>query len=89
MLWTILAIWFLIPSFSWANNQIADNFVLMGQSERPYTFTIIAVPGATLTEVYGINSAGQIVGRFDDAAGIRHGFLKDGDTFITMMFLVV
>jgi uncharacterized membrane protein len=51
-----------------------------------YTFTTFDVPGATNTYVYGINSAGQIVGtflvgRFPDTL---HGFLTDGATFITM-----
>ena len=38
-----------------------------------YTFTTIAVPGATLlTEAFGINTAGQIVGRWlDDMGGGR------------------
>jgi probable HAF family extracellular repeat protein len=49
-----------------------------------YTFTTIDVPGATLTEAYGVNAAGQIVGRFNDATGERHGFLKDGATFTTI-----
>jgi hypothetical protein len=35
------------------------------------TFTTIDVPGATDTQVFGINTAGQIVGQF----GSRHGFM--------------
>src|SRR5690349_14154975 len=45
-----------------------------------FTFTIIDVPGASLTEAFGINDAGQIVG----PSGNGHGFLKDGATFTTI-----
>jgi probable HAF family extracellular repeat protein len=38
-------------------------------------FTTIDVPGATLTQAFGINELGQIVGRFRDAGGASHGFL--------------
>jgi probable HAF family extracellular repeat protein len=57
---------------------------LVAAQDVSYTFTTIDVPGATLTEAYGINAAGQIVGRFSDATGERHGFLKDGATFTTI-----
>jgi probable HAF family extracellular repeat protein len=40
------------------------------------TFTTIDVPGATSTFAAGINSQGDIVGAFDDANGVRHGFLR-------------
>jgi hypothetical protein len=33
------------------------------------------------TEAWGINSAGQIVGEFDDANGIVHGFLSRAENF--------
>jgi len=47
-----------------------------------YTFTIFTMPGATLaTEAFGINTAGQIVGRWLDDMGGGGGFLKDGATF--------
>ena len=38
-------------------------------------FTTFDVPGATMTEAYGINNAGEIVGTYVDAGGIQHGFL--------------
>jgi len=47
-----------------------------------YTFTTIDVPGSITTVADGINTAGQIVGRFRDAG--LHGFLKDGATFTTI-----
>jgi len=39
------------------------------------TYTQIDYPGATLTEVRGINSAGDITGSYLDNAGIENGFL--------------
>ena len=32
----------------------------------------------------GINNRGQVVGYFEDASGASHGFLKNGDSFITI-----
>jgi probable HAF family extracellular repeat protein len=40
-----------------------------------YTFTPIDVRRATQTFAYGINTAGQIVGYFSNAAGGTQGFL--------------
>jgi probable HAF family extracellular repeat protein len=53
---------------------------LVAAQDAEYTFTTIDVPGATHTEAYGINTAGQIVGWFQDATG-QHGFLRDGATY--------
>jgi probable HAF family extracellular repeat protein len=39
------------------------------------TFTTIDIPGSTGTGAFGINSAGQIVGKFFTANGDTHGFL--------------
>jgi uncharacterized membrane protein len=39
------------------------------------TFTMIDFPGSTGTGAFGINSAGQIVGKYFDANGDTHGFL--------------
>jgi probable HAF family extracellular repeat protein len=45
-----------------------------------FTFTSIDFPGAVFTNAQGINSRGDIVGLYVDAAGKRHGFeLSDGD----------
>lgn len=41
-----------------------------------YTFTTIDAPGAVSTFVYGINSAGEIVGYYQDLSSITHAFLK-------------
>jgi hypothetical protein len=42
---------------------------LVAAQDASYTFTTIDVPGATFTFAFGINTAGQIVGRFGDATG--------------------
>jgi probable HAF family extracellular repeat protein len=54
---------------------------LVAAQDASYTFTTFDVPGATNTEAFGINAAGQIVGVFGDATGSVHGFLTDGATF--------
>jgi uncharacterized membrane protein len=46
------------------------------------TFTSIDVPGATVTQVSGVNDVGQIVGVYYD--GSLHGFLYDGTSFETI-----
>jgi probable HAF family extracellular repeat protein len=46
-----------------------------------YSFTTISYPGALVTRASGINDSGQIVGSFDDAAGITHGFLYSRGSF--------
>jgi len=48
------------------------------------TWTKIDVPGATQTQVYGINSGGDIVGLFTDSNGTSHGFLLKAGTFTTI-----
>jgi probable HAF family extracellular repeat protein len=44
------------------------------------SYTTLDVSGATLTNAYGINNSGQIVGSFNDSSG-SHGFLKNGSTY--------
>lgn len=50
------------------------------------TFSNIDVPGAVFTFPYGINSLGEIVGRYDDANGLEHGFLLSHGQFTTFDF---
>src|SRR5262249_13340269 len=38
-------------------------------------YTTIDVPGSTLTELLGINDAGQIVGQYYESSGNAHAFL--------------
>jgi len=48
------------------------------------TFTTVDFPGAVITLAAGINSAGDIVGRYIDAAGVHHGFLLSGGIFTSL-----
>jgi uncharacterized membrane protein len=49
-------------------------------------FDTIDIPGARLTRPRAINSAGQIVGVYVDAAAIMHGFLLSGDSLTVLDF---
>ncbi len=49
-----------------------------------FTFTTIDGPDATSTAAIGINEAGQIVGGYNDANFVGHGFLWDKGTFTTI-----
>jgi probable HAF family extracellular repeat protein len=46
-----------------------------------YTYTTFNIPGA-VTQAFGINDGGQIVGYFHNPR--THGFLKDGNTYTTL-----
>jgi hypothetical protein len=48
------------------------------------TFTRIDFPASVFTLAAGINSSGDIVGRYADAAGVNHGFLLSGGTFTSL-----
>src|SRR5215216_1409639 len=49
-------------------------------------FTTVDVPGAVTTNVQGVNTQGDIVGTYVDAAGTQHGFLRSGDRYLTIDF---
>ena len=55
-------------------------FAATVSADTVYTFTQIDVPGATVTNAFGINNAGQIVGTFLNSTG-AHGFLDTGGRF--------
>ncbi|MHB1606200.1 MAG: hypothetical protein ACYCTV_07390 [Leptospirales bacterium] len=60
-------------------------FASTGESfASPYTFTIISVPGATSTQVYGINDSGAIVGSYMNGSGVSNGFLDNSGVFTTI-----
>ncbi|MBO0682405.1 MAG: hypothetical protein J2P45_04535 [Candidatus Dormibacteraeota bacterium] len=40
-------------------------------------FTTIPIPGAQLVEAFGINNLGQVVGQYDTADGVAHGYVLD------------
>jgi hypothetical protein len=45
--------------------------------------TTIDPPGATLTNAWGINDAGEIVGAYTDSGGVYHGFTLVNNTYTT------
>lgn len=45
------------------------------------TYTAIDYPGASTTDLSGINASGVMVGTYTDSANTSHGFTFDGDTF--------
>src|SRR5579864_2007901 len=47
-------------------------------------FTTIDFPGAVLTNAWGINPAGEIVGVYKDTAGQQHGFLLSWGHFTSI-----
>jgi hypothetical protein len=61
---------------------MAPTVLAKDQDDRPRgkavhaTFVAIDFPGAVTTQALGINSAGEIVGRFMDTGGATHGFLR-------------
>src|SRR6516162_5993950 len=59
---------------------------LTGPAQAQYTFATLDVPGAQVTEAFGINQAGQIVGVYQlVVGGVLHGFLLDVDgTYTTI-----
>ena len=48
------------------------------------TYTQFDVPGAIYTFVAGIDSAGDVVGQYEDASGNFHGFFFSGSTYATV-----
>jgi probable HAF family extracellular repeat protein len=61
------------------NSRPNHGFLVSGGS-----FTTLDDPSAsTITDAFGINDAGQIVGFFNNASGI-HGFLRSGSNFTTL-----
>ena len=50
--------------------------------DRHWNFATLDYPGATLTQAFGINPRGDVVGSYVDSANRTHGFLasrKDED----------
>lgn len=57
------------------------------QLPAAYHYTIYDVPGATATELKGINDRGDVVGIYFNPDGIRRGFVRsaDGSTFASVV----
>jgi len=53
----------------------------MSAAHAEYSYTPLNYPDASVTEAYGINSAGIIVGRYSDGSGLTHGFSLIGTTY--------
>ncbi|HLJ94506.1 MAG TPA: hypothetical protein VKU02_15065 [Gemmataceae bacterium] len=53
------------------------------QSQAPYVYSTLDVPGAIATDGYAINDAGQVVGIYSKAFDMRrvHGFLYSGGSY--------
>src|SRR6516225_10933957 len=58
-------------------------------AQPSYTFSTLDVPGSFYAFSYatGINTSGQIVGRYYDAAFRTHGFLYDHGSYTTLDML--
>jgi hypothetical protein len=52
--------------------------------ENTGTFRFIEFPGATLTEIVGLNNARQVVGDYRNTAGEFHGFVFADNLFLTL-----
>src|SRR5438105_11949025 len=48
------------------------------------SFTSFDVPGAVVTAGEGINAQGEIVGFYNDTAGLQHGFVLRNGSFTTV-----
>jgi len=46
---------------------------------QTFQFAQFDVPGAHLTNPFGVNASGQIVGIYEDSSGASHGFLRHPD----------
>ena len=59
--------------------------LLLATAAAQVTFTTIDVPGAVVTDVLGINNAGDMVGYYaNSASGPTHGFLFSDGSFTTL-----
>lgn len=55
----------------------APDFFVSGFVSDSGTVTVFTVPNATLTEATAINNLDQVVGFYQDASGVYHGFIRD------------
>jgi hypothetical protein len=79
--------------------QVVGSYAPVGATPRPDTgelfptygflwskgvFTTIAVPGAKVTAPYEVDDRGQILGNYEDAGGVQHGFLRRKGVYRTI-----
>jgi len=67
-------------------NIAVSNCVGWTWDEGAYSFFTVPEADQTLLGTFanGINNRGQVVGYFEDASSVVHGFLKNGDSFTTI-----
>src|SRR5262249_16423992 len=81
--WFVLA----LPALGSAGGQPPERHGSPGRSARQEgSFTTVDFPGARSTQALGINPRGDIVGQYDDAEGVTHGFLLSGGQFTSFDF---
>jgi uncharacterized membrane protein len=51
------------------------------QAHAQGTYTQIDVPGSLFTQCFGVNTKGDLVGLYEDASGVDHGFLLSGGVY--------
>jgi hypothetical protein len=68
-----------IGLFSFSGSGPYESFTVKGG-----IFHSLMMPGVQNTEVQGINTLGQMVGRYTDQGGTDHGFLYDSSHFTTV-----
>lgn len=51
---------------------------------RSFVYTTIEYPGATFTQAFGVNAAGDVVGTYRDASGRQHGFLLSAGVYTSI-----
>jgi probable HAF family extracellular repeat protein len=54
----------------------------MPASVNVLTIKVLDIPNGTDITANGINDHGQVVGKFTDANGVRHGFVYEADSFV-------
>ncbi len=81
----------LVTGFSTTASGAAQGFLLTYTGGRTsalkvLTKQIIAVStqGVTVTQAFGVNNLGQVVGQYNDAAGTTHGFLYQNGVYRTI-----
>jgi hypothetical protein len=61
--------------------------VTVGAEELPYVFTTVDIPAAALSNVWGMNAAGEAVGFYKDTVtGPAHGFALSGGVYTKIDF---
>jgi probable HAF family extracellular repeat protein len=70
----------IVGSFKTTTDGEEHGFVRTAQG----SFKQIDYPGAVQTEAFGINAAGDIVGRYEDTHGVQHGFLLRNGLFTSI-----